>query len=143
MTVLLAAIIFGLGFTFFAIQNTTGVTIQIANYVIPNVPLYLVATGALLAGLAIAWIFNIADNLAAFFSIRGRENKIHQKDSELQSLKQQIHNLEVENARLKAIDQTEEKIVPAKETIIVNDKPNTTTAKHNNLIEKIKHQFSY
>jgi len=56
MLVLLVGIIFGLAIGYFATQNTTLVTIQVAQYAFEEVPLYLVIVGSLFVGLFIAWI---------------------------------------------------------------------------------------
>ena len=59
MLAILLAVIFGLGVGYFATENTAPVALRFGDFVVENVPLYLVAVGSLLAGLVIAWIFYI------------------------------------------------------------------------------------
>ena len=60
MLAIFLAVIFGLGVGYFATENTTPVALRFGEFVVENVPLYLVAVGSLLAGLIIAWLFYLA-----------------------------------------------------------------------------------
>jgi len=64
MLSILLAVIFGLGVGYFATENTTPVALRFGEFVVENVPLYLVAVGSLLAGLVIAWIFYLTRHVA-------------------------------------------------------------------------------
>jgi len=63
MLVLLVGVIFGLAIAYFATQNTTPVTIHIAQYAFEG-PLYLVVMGSLFVGLLIAWILYFGRSVA-------------------------------------------------------------------------------
>lgn len=100
ITLLLLGII-GLGMAFFATQNTSQVTIVIGTYTLYGVPLYLLAIGSLLLGVAFSWPISIIDTLAAIFALRGKDAAIHNANRTIESLKKDLHALEVENAHLK------------------------------------------
>lgn len=101
MSTLIVAVIAGLLFAFFATANTAGVTINIGNYLLNNVPLYLVALGSLLLGLLISWVISLVDSLSSGLSLRSKEQQIKQTEHRLEDLKSRVQELEIENARLK------------------------------------------
>jgi len=101
MLVLLVAVAFGLVIGYFATQNTTPVTIQVAEYSLQEVPLYLVIVGSLLAGLFIAWILYFARTVSSRLTIYGRDQAVKKSRQTVAELEQRIHELEAENARLK------------------------------------------
>ena len=76
MLVLLVGIIFGLAIGYFATQNTTLVTIQVAQYAFEEVPLYLVIVGSLFVGLFIAWILYFAKSISSTLAIHGRDHAL-------------------------------------------------------------------
>lgn len=99
ITLLLLGII-GLTMAFFATQNTSQVTIVIGTYTLYGVPLYLLAIGSLLLGIALSWLINVTDTIATMFALRGKDSAIHTANRTIESLKREINELEVENARL-------------------------------------------
>ena len=76
MLVLLVGVIFGLAIGYFATQNTTPVTIRIAEYTLEEVPLYLVAMGSLFIGLFVAWILYLARTVSSRITIYGRDQAV-------------------------------------------------------------------
>lgn len=100
MSILIVAVLFGLIFSSFATQNTIGVNIQFANYLI-TLPLYLIVLGSLLLGLLISWVINLIDNLSSAFTLQSKEHQIRSTQHEVEVLHDKIHQLEVENARLR------------------------------------------
>jgi len=105
--ILILAVIFALGIAFFATQNTALVTLRLANYILPGVPLYLVMAISLLMGLFVAWLVGIIDNVGTIFTLRGKDTRLKQAHTTISSLETKIHNLEIENARLKGDTVTE------------------------------------
>jgi len=70
------AIIFGLFFTVFATQNTQTVNLVFGELTVPQIPLYIVILGSLLLGVIISWIFNLFDNISAFFILNRKEKTL-------------------------------------------------------------------
>jgi len=100
MLVLFVAVIFGLAIGYFATQNTTPVTIRVAQYAWEDVPLYLVAVGSLLIGLFIAWILYIARTVSSTVTIYGKDHQVKKAKQTAAVLEDRVHELETENARL-------------------------------------------
>ncbi|CAN5122113.1 hypothetical protein BH11PAT1_BH11PAT1_2240 [soil metagenome] len=107
---LILAVIFALGIAYFATQNTAGVSIYIAQYFIPGVPLYMVMVVSLLVGMFMAWVAGLLDNIGSMFAIRGKDSRIRQTQLSVNRLEEKVHELEVENARLRGETQTEKAV---------------------------------
>lgn len=67
-----------------------------------SIPLYLVILGSLLVGFIIAGIISSINSMFSAFKIMGKNNAINSSQKEIENLKEQIHNLELENVELKA-----------------------------------------
>jgi uncharacterized integral membrane protein len=104
MLVLLVAVLFGLGIGYFATENTIPVTIRLSEYVLEDVPLYLVVVGSLLAGLFIAWILYIARSVSTRLTIYGKDQVVKKTRRTVADLERRVHELEGENARLRQGD---------------------------------------
>ncbi len=102
MSVLIIIVIFGLAIAYFATQNTTGVTIRLAQYTWTQVPLYIVTVGSLLIGVFIAWIISLVDVISSTLTIHGKESAIKEAKKTIADLTKQVHHLELENTQLKA-----------------------------------------
>lgn len=72
------------------------------QYSIPDVPLFAVAAGGLLLGLIISWIISFLQSIGTLFTLRGKEHTITDYKKENAELIRQVHQLELENVRLKA-----------------------------------------
>lgn len=90
------AIIFGLFFTVFAVQNTALTSLAFGNLSLPQIPLYIIVLGSLLLGVIIAWIFAIVDNLTTVFLLNRKEKTIRELKKVVTSLTRRVHQLELE-----------------------------------------------
>lgn len=93
--------VLGIGFAYFAAQNTSAVDIQLAGHHLPAVPLYILALGSLLLGIFISWIISLANGVSFLFSNYKKDSKIKDKESTIEELTTKLHQTELENARLK------------------------------------------
>lgn len=108
MVSLIVIFLFALGVSYFAIQNTTAVPIIFANSIFQNVPLYFIVIASVLVGLILASLISSIDTLSAYMKLRGKDNRIHNDEKVIDDLQQKVHDLEIENAKLKGgFDQTE------------------------------------
>lgn len=124
MSILIIAVLVGIAFTYFAVQNATGVILQLGSYSFGPLPLYMIALGALLLGLILSWIIHLIQSASAAILISGKEHQIQDNQKTLNQLELRIHDLEAENARLRALNQTKGgEHVTEKETV-VETKPN-------------------
>jgi uncharacterized integral membrane protein len=104
MLSILLSVCIGLGIGYFATQNTAPVTLQFGEFVLDNVPLYMVAVGSLLAGLLIAWIFSFGRTFSTTFTTFGRGRQVSKVDHNVAALERRVHDLEEDNAQLKFED---------------------------------------
>lgn len=108
MMLLIVAVLFGIGFTYLATQNAALVTLQLASYTLPQVPLYLVILGTFLLALFLAWFLASIGWVSSFLTIRSKEGKIREtermvdsKDETIAALRDKIKELSLENAQLR------------------------------------------
>jgi lipopolysaccharide assembly protein A len=98
-------IIFGIVailFAVFATQNTESVTVWFFEYNVPYVPVYMLVLSSVFFGLILSWIITFVQSVSAGMTIRGKENKIRATEKEVADLTRRVHQLELENTRLKA-----------------------------------------
>jgi len=94
-------LVLSLAIAFFAGQNTTPVTISFSDYQLPTIPLYTVIIGAMLIGFFVSWLVSLVDSVFTIFTLRGKDSRIQATERKIAKLNDQIHELEIENARLK------------------------------------------
>lgn len=102
MLVLIFLLIFGSAIAYFAIQNSTYVTITVAQYTFSQVPLFYVIVSSMLAGLLAAYVIYLISTISSSITIHGKDKKIEETEKELTELTKQVHQLELENTKLKA-----------------------------------------
>ncbi len=108
MLALIILIVFGLGTAYFATQNTGVVHITIGNYLIQRIPIYVIVVGSILLGIFISWLISIVDSISSRITIYGKDSAIKEAYKTIETLKEENHNLEVENARLRGIPDNSE-----------------------------------
>lgn len=101
MVTLILLVMFGIGAAYFATQNTAHASINLASYNLTNIPMYLIVLGSLLIGLLLSSIINIANSISSSFMLHGKDVKIKQTKKVVVDLTKYIHQLELENAKLK------------------------------------------
>jgi lipopolysaccharide assembly protein A len=98
LIVLLSGLIVGL----FATQNTQNVSIFFAQYTLNEIPLYIVVMGALIFGIAVSWLISTVGSISSLLTIHSKNKKINEGKAESVGLTKKVHQLELENERLKA-----------------------------------------
>lgn len=101
MVTLIIAVIFGLVFSFFAIQNSVLVPLSFLGYRFTQIPLYVVILSSLFMGLFIAFLISLVRDLSALLLLRQKDSKIRQTNQTISQLTKRIHDLEIENAKIK------------------------------------------
>ena len=86
---------------YIAQNNLTQVDLHVGSYTYPDIPLFYIIIGSLLTGLCLAYLFSLVTSIFTGFTIRGKNNKIKQTKSEIVNLTKRIHQLELENEKLK------------------------------------------
>ncbi len=102
MLALIVLIVFGIGVAFFATQNTQMISVTLANYSLTGIPLYFIVLGSLLLGFVVSWLISLVDVISSALKIHGKENTIKGANKQISELTREVHQLELENERLKA-----------------------------------------
>ena len=102
MLSLIVLLIFGSLVAYFATQNPQTTTVTLANYPLSDVPLYVVVLFSLLLGIGVSWFLSLFGTISSFFTNKNKETKIRQGNREITQLTKRIHQLELENERLKS-----------------------------------------
>jgi uncharacterized integral membrane protein len=100
MLVLLVGVILGLAIGYFATQNTSPVTVHVAQYAFEG-PLYLVIVGSLFVGVFISWILYLARAVSSKLTIYGKDHEVRRARRTAANLETRVQELEAENAQLK------------------------------------------
>lgn len=88
-------------------NNLTLVSVNFGPYVIPEVPLFYVIIGSLVTGLILSYVINVVHAFSASLKIRGKEKEINKNKNEVLELTKRVHQLELENEKLKHGSSTE------------------------------------
>lgn len=110
MFALIILILFGVVIAFFAIDNTGNVTVDFFNKAI-TLPVYLVVLTSALFGILLSWILHLVNSAYHAISMFGKNKTIHSSEKTITELNDRIHDLEIENARLRAENRGGTKIV--------------------------------
>lgn len=86
---------------YLAINNSMLVILRFGPYVFSDIPLFYIIIGSLLIGLGLSYFIALIRSISTGFTIRGKNKKIKQTQSEIVNLTKRIHQLELENERLK------------------------------------------
>jgi len=113
MLTLISLVLFGILVSFFTLQNTSPVTLNIAGLTFADVPLFLVILASLLIGFLISGIISGLNSVSSSFQLMGKDQTINSAQAEIENLKNRIHQLELENSNLKKVESrvVEEKVV--------------------------------
>lgn len=86
---------------YLAQNNLEIVSLHLGTYEFTGIPLFYIIIGSLLVGLGIAYFFQFMHSIVNAISMHGKDNTIKQGNSDIVSLTKRIHQLELENERLK------------------------------------------
>jgi uncharacterized integral membrane protein len=103
MLTLIATVILGIGAAYFATQNPGYTDISLAGYSY-HLPLYLLVLGSLLLGLLVSSLVQLGSFLSSSFILRSKDGQLKNNQKSLDFLRDSVHALELENARLRSKD---------------------------------------
>lgn len=101
MLLLILFLIIGGIMVYLAQNNLMLVTLHLGPYALFDIPLFYIIVGSLLIGLVLAYLIFLINSIFTVFTIRGKDKKIKQTKNEVVDLTKRIHQLELENERLK------------------------------------------
>ena len=128
MSTLIVIVILGLGFAYFATQNTSSVIVNALSNSFA-LPVYALVLGSILLGLLVSAIIYAFDNVATLFDLHSKDTKIAQKQQTVETLSRRVRELELENTRLKVSNNRD----------YVNEP--STTNKARLFFQKLRHQI--
>lgn len=77
------------------------VSVNLGPYVFSDVPLFYVIIGSLVTGLVLSYVINFLHAISTSLVLRGKENEIKKNKNEVLELTKRVHQLELENKKLK------------------------------------------
>ncbi len=77
------------------------VSVNFLDRTITNIPLFYVVIGSILAGLLLSYFIYIIHSITTSIKLRKKDKKIRNAKAELAELTRRVHQLELENAKLK------------------------------------------
>ncbi len=86
---------------YLAQNNLTHVTLHLGATVFSGIPLFYIIMGSLVTGLGLAYLIYLINSVITAFAMHGKDNKIKQGKSDIADLTKRIHQLELENEKLK------------------------------------------
>ena len=86
---------------FLSLQNTMVVSLHFLDFTIPNLPLYYVIIGSMLVGLLLSYVIYLVHAIITNISLLGKDKKIMKEKQQVAELTKRIHQLELENVKLK------------------------------------------
>lgn len=101
MLTLILFLIVGAAMVYLAQNNLALVTLYLGTYVFSGIPLFYIIIGSLLIGLVLAYLSYLVNSIFTAFTLRGKDKKIKQTKNEVVDLTKRVHQLELENERLK------------------------------------------
>jgi uncharacterized integral membrane protein len=101
MLTLILLLIAGSIMVYLAQNNLTLVTLRLGVYVFSDIPLFYIIIGSLLTGLILAYLPYLANTIFTAVTMRGKDKKITQTKNEVIDLTKRVHQLELENEKLK------------------------------------------
>ena len=101
MLSLIILLIAGSVIAFLSLQNTMLVSLNFLDYTIPNIPLYYVIIGSMLVGLLLSYVIYLAHSILTAITLHSKDRKIMSEKKEVAELTKRIHQLELENAKIK------------------------------------------
>lgn len=101
MFIIIMFLVVGGFMVYLAQDNLSLVTLHLGDYTLSDIPLFYVIVGSLLLGLGLAYLINLVNSIFVAFAMRGKDHKIKETKIEVVELTKMIHQLEIENERLK------------------------------------------
>lgn len=101
MLTIILLVLIGSAIAYVSYDNLMPVTLHVGQYIIPDIPLFYVIVGSLLTGLILAYLINILPSISSAFTLLGKDKEIKKNKDEVMELTKRVHQLELENEKLK------------------------------------------
>lgn len=101
MLIIILLLALGAGLVYVSQYNFMPVSVNLGSHIISDVPLFYVIIVSLLAGMIFSYVILSFHSIAAFFTLRGKKNEIKKGKGDALELTKRIHQLELENEKLR------------------------------------------
>lgn len=101
MLVLILLLVLGSALVYISKYNFVPVTINLGFVMFSDIPLFYVIAASLLIGLVLSYLVYRVQAISTFFQLRGKNNEIKKEKDEVLELTKRIHQLELENEKIK------------------------------------------
>lgn len=81
--------------------NFLPVSVNLGVYVLNDIPLFYVIIGSLLIGIILSYVLYLVHSISTSFKLRGKNKEIKKDKDEVLELTKRVHQLELENEKLK------------------------------------------
>ena len=101
MLILILLLVVGSILVYISKFNFVPVSVNLGQYVLSDIPLFYVIIGSLVTGLVLAYVIYFAHEIFNSFAFRGKDKEIKKNKDEVLELTKRVHQLELENEKLK------------------------------------------
>jgi uncharacterized integral membrane protein len=101
MLILILLLIIGSGLVYISKFNFEPVTLNLGFYTFSDIPLFYVIVGSFLFGLILSYLVYLIRSISTSLTLRGKNKEIKNDKDEILELTKRIHQLELENEKLK------------------------------------------
>ena len=101
MLLLILFLVVGSSLAYVSHDNLMMVSVHVGPYVFSKIPLFYVIIGSMLTGLVLSYVINLVPSISSYLALRGKENEIKKNKSEVLELTKRVHQLELDNEKLK------------------------------------------
>lgn len=101
MSTLILLLVTGTIITYLSKYNFMLVSVNFGRYTVTDIPLFYVIVGSLLTGLVLSYVGFLFTRISNSFKMRGKDIEIKKDKDEVLELTKRVHQLELENEKLK------------------------------------------
>ncbi|HWS49001.1 MAG TPA: lipopolysaccharide assembly protein LapA domain-containing protein [Candidatus Methanoperedens sp.] len=104
---LILLLIIGTGLVYVSKFNFAPVSLNLGTYIISNIPLFYVIIGSFIIGLILSYLVHLVRAVSTSFTLHGKNKQIKEDEDEIMELTRRVHQLELENEKLKHLSGNE------------------------------------
>lgn len=101
MLELILLLVVGSGLVYISKFNFVPVSVNLGMYTISDIPLFYVIVGSLVIGLVLSYLVYLINAISASFVLKGKDKEIKKYKDEVLELTRRVHQLELENEKIK------------------------------------------
>lgn len=101
MLILILLLVVGSILVYISRFNFVPVSVNLGIISISDIPLFYVIAGSLIVGLVLSYVVYLFNSISTSFTLRGKNKEIKKNKDEVLELTKRVHQLELENEKLK------------------------------------------